>query len=137
MSLPLRRIAAGAARRRLAPAQSRTLSTSHSSSASSSPLRTGLYAAGLLVSAGVLTVYYSDSRSAIHRYAVTPALRKIFDAETGHKIAVKALAYGLGPKDVVSDDERLSAQVYSFHQGFLITSDLPKTSYGGNTSRIQ
>ncbi|KAJ7588134.1 dihydroorotate dehydrogenase [Mycena floridula] len=79
------------------------------------PIRTGLYATGLIISTGLFAVYYSDSRSAIHRYFVTPLLRNAFDAETGHKIAVKAIRSGLAPKDRVSDDERLQFELWGQH----------------------
>jgi dihydroorotate dehydrogenase len=64
-----------------------------------------------VLSTGLIAVYYFDARSAIHRYLITPALRYAFDAETGHKIAVKVLGSGLGPKDPVPDDEKLQSEV--------------------------
>lgn len=75
------------------------------------PVRTGLYTTLFLVSTGLFAVYYFDSRSAIHRYVFTPLLRHLFDAETGHQIAVKVLRSGLAPKDTQSDDETLSFEV--------------------------
>ena len=78
---------------------------------SRSPVRTGLYATVLALSAGLFTVYYFDARSALHRYFITPILRRALDAETGHKFAVKVLRSGLGPRDPLSDDERLRSQV--------------------------
>ncbi|KAA1475588.1 hypothetical protein DENSPDRAFT_783707 [Dentipellis sp. KUC8613] len=83
-----------------------------STSSSSSHLRTGLYTAAFAVSAGLFAVYYYDSRSAIHRYLLTPALRYALDAETSHRLAVRALGNGLGPKDRVEDDERLRAELW-------------------------
>ncbi|KZT21147.1 hypothetical protein NEOLEDRAFT_1099590 [Neolentinus lepideus HHB14362 ss-1] len=78
----------------------------------SSTLRTGLYATLLAVSTGLFAVYYFDSRSAVHRYVLTPLLRYTVDAETSHKIAVQVLRSGLGPKDVVQDDPRLKAELW-------------------------
>jgi dihydroorotate dehydrogenase len=66
------------------------------------------------VSAGVFAVYYFDARSAMHRYVLTPVLRNLFDAETGHKIAVKVLRTGFSPKDPVVDDARLKFKVRWF-----------------------
>ena len=70
-----------------------------------------MYATLFAASAGLFAVYYYDARSAIHRYILTPALRHTFDAETGHKIAVKVLRSGLGPRDPVRDDEKLQYEV--------------------------
>ena len=75
------------------------------------PVRTGLYATVLLVSTGLFAVYYFDSRSALHRYFVTPVLRYALDPELSHKISVKVLRSSLGPKDKGVDDERLRAEV--------------------------
>ncbi|KAF8963456.1 dihydroorotate dehydrogenase [Flammula alnicola] len=76
------------------------------------PIRTALYTTAFVVSAGLFTVYYLDSRSALHRYVLTPIIRNILDPETGHKLAVKTLKSGLGPKDPVRDDERLKCQLW-------------------------
>ena len=77
----------------------------------SNPVRTGLYTTLFVVSTGLFAVYYFDSRSAVHRYVLTPLLRHLVDAETGHKIAVKVLRSGLGPKDTQADDEVLRFEV--------------------------
>ncbi|KAJ3571824.1 hypothetical protein NP233_g3503 [Leucocoprinus birnbaumii] len=74
--------------------------------------RTAGYATVVAVSAGVFAVYYFDARSAMHRYVLTPVIRNLFDAETGHKLAVKVLRTGLSPKDPVSDDARLKFQLW-------------------------
>lgn len=76
-----------------------------------SPLLTGFYGTVFVLSTGLFAVYYFDARSAIHRYFLTPLLRYTLDAETGHKVAVKLLRSGLGPKDPVSDDEKLAFEV--------------------------
>jgi hypothetical protein len=76
-----------------------------------SPLRTGLYATIFTLSTGLFAVYYFDARSSLHRYFITPILRYGLDAETGHKVAVKVLRSGLGPRDPLTDDERLRSQV--------------------------
>ncbi|KAF9485477.1 hypothetical protein BDN70DRAFT_903047 [Pholiota conissans] len=90
--------------------QSTTATTATTST--SNPLRTAAYTAAFLVSAGLFTVYYLDSRSALHRYVVMPVLRGTLDTETGHKLAVRTLKSGLAPRDVVEDDERLKCQVW-------------------------
>ncbi|KAK7045733.1 Dihydroorotate dehydrogenase (quinone), mitochondrial [Paramarasmius palmivorus] len=74
------------------------------------PVRTGLYATALVLGTGLFAVYYFDSRSALHRYVLTPLLRHSLDAETGHKVAVKVLRSGLGPKDPIPDDDSLSVE---------------------------
>ncbi|OBZ65222.1 hypothetical protein A0H81_14695 [Grifola frondosa] len=67
-------------------------------------LATAAYASLFLASTGLFAVYYFDSRSAIHRYILTPVLRHTLDPETSHKLAVKVLASGLSPRDPLSDD---------------------------------
>lgn len=77
----------------------------------SNRIRTGLLATTFVLSTGLFAVYYFDSRSSIHRYVLTPLVRNLFDAETSHKIAVKTLRAGLGPRDTQSDDEILKCEV--------------------------
>ncbi|KAF9268800.1 hypothetical protein L218DRAFT_1048638 [Marasmius fiardii PR-910] len=86
--------------------------SSRASPSPSTPLRTGVYATALILSTSLFAVYYFDSRSALHRYVLTPILRHAFDAETGHKLAVKVLRSGLGPKDAVPDDEKLEVEIW-------------------------
>ncbi|KAJ8521221.1 hypothetical protein ONZ45_g2018 [Pleurotus djamor] len=100
----------GVLRSSLHPTARRHASTS--SHTSSNPLRTGLYATAFVVSTGLFAVYYLDSRSAIHRYFFAPILRQLFDAETGHKLAVKVLRSGLAPRDLVVDDASLKSEVW-------------------------
>lgn len=76
-------------------------------------IRTTALTTLFLISSGLFTVYYLDSRSAIHRYFFTPLLRYTLDAETAHKFALQVLRSGLGPKDWSNDDERLRTQVLS------------------------
>ena len=75
------------------------------------PVRTAVYTTAFILSAGLFAVYYSDARSALHRYVLTPFLRNAFDPETGHKIAVKILKSGLAPRDFTQDDKVLNCQV--------------------------
>lgn len=81
------------------------------SAAESNPFRTGLYATVFVVSTGLFAAYYLDSRSAIHRYVLNPVLRYTLDAEASHKLAVKVLRSGLGPRDTQVDDEVLAINV--------------------------
>ena len=76
-------------------------------------LKKGLYTAVFSVSAGLFAVYYLDSRSSIHRYIITPTLRYALDPETSHRLAVRTLASGLGPRDTQVDDERLKLEVFA------------------------
>ena len=89
----------------------RTLFSSTKTTPPRSPIRTGFYRTIFVLGTGLFTVYYFDARSAVHRYFLTPALRYTLDAETGHKVAVKVLRSGLGPKDPVTDDEKLRFEV--------------------------
>ncbi|RXW22129.1 hypothetical protein EST38_g3718 [Candolleomyces aberdarensis] len=86
--------------------------SSQASSPAASNARTLLYAAVFTASAGLFTIYYLDSRSALHRYVLTPAIRGLFDAETGHKLAVKALKYGIAAKDQVEDDASIQGEIW-------------------------
>lgn len=84
-------------------------------STSTPPSRKSTQALGTLavVTGGILlTTYYLDSRSAIHRYVIPPLLRACVDAETAHLIAVKALALGVAPRDLLEDDERLETELW-------------------------
>ena len=88
--------------------QARLASTSPQTS-----LKKGLYATVFAVSAGLFAVYYFDSRSAIHRYIITPTLRYALDPEASHRLAVRVLASGLGPRDTQADDEKLKLEVFA------------------------
>jgi len=75
------------------------------------PIRTAVYTTAFVLSAGLFAVYYSDARSALHRYVLTPLLRNAFDPETGHRIAVKVLKSGLAPSDLTQDHKVLNCRV--------------------------
>ncbi|KAH7926420.1 hypothetical protein BV22DRAFT_1128210 [Leucogyrophana mollusca] len=92
---------------------SRRVSTSSTTSTLRSPVRATVYTTLFALSTGLFAVYYFDARSAIHRYVLTPVLRYTFDAETGHKIAVKVLRSGLGPRDPLQDHERLRSEIWN------------------------
>lgn len=94
---------------RVSRQQARFVSTS--ASAPAKTLGRTVTATLALVSGTVFAVYYLDSRSALHRYLVTPLLRYTLDPETSHKVAVKVLRSGFAPKDTGEDDERLSTEV--------------------------
>ncbi|KAJ3496947.1 hypothetical protein NLJ89_g10414 [Agrocybe chaxingu] len=89
----------------------RTLFTK-STSTPRSPVQTGLYTTAFVLSAGLFTVYYLDARSALHRYIITPIVRNAFDAETGHKLAVKTLKTRFAPKDPLPDDKLLGCKMW-------------------------
>jgi dihydroorotate dehydrogenase len=63
------------------------------------------------LTAGVGAIYYFDSRAAIHRYLIAPLIRNVLDPESAHKLAVSVLENGLGPRDMLPDDERLTTEV--------------------------
>jgi dihydroorotate dehydrogenase len=91
-----------------------TFQTRLASTSSQSPqntLKKGLYTAVVAVSTGLFLVYYFDSRSAIHRHIITPTIRNALDPETSHRLAVRALASGFGPRDTQVDDVRLKFEV--------------------------
>ncbi|KIY67325.1 hypothetical protein CYLTODRAFT_422662 [Cylindrobasidium torrendii FP15055 ss-10] len=90
--------------------QHRALATG--STSPTSALRTGVYTTVFALSTGLFAFYYFDARSALHRYIVTPVLRRVFDAETSHAIALQALRSGLGPRDPAVDEERLKCEIF-------------------------
>lgn len=102
---------ARAAARRAArlPLNSRSVSTTSNDGLLTA--RRTLAASIVLASGTLFAAYYFDSRSAIHRYVVTPILRHALDPETAHKVAVKVLRTGWGPRDRGTDDVRLETEV--------------------------
>lgn len=111
----LRQSSHAIARQSLRASRQQTRFVSTSTSATTKTLRRTVTTTLALVSGTVFAVYYFDSRSALHRYFVTPLLRYTLDPETSHKVAVKVLRSGFAPKDAGQDDERLSTQVsFSF-----------------------
>ena len=84
---------------------------SRSFASTTSRTRTSAYVAIFALTAGVGVTYYLDSRAAVHRYLITPIIRHALDPETGHKLAVNVLESGLGPRDMLPDDERLKTEV--------------------------
>jgi hypothetical protein len=85
--------------------------TSTSSQAPQNTLKRGLYTTVVALSVGLFAVYYFDSRSAIHRYIITPTIRHALDPEASHRFSVRVLGSGLGPRDTQVDDERLKLEV--------------------------
>lgn len=83
-----------------------------SSASSSSRTKHALGTIALVTGGVLLTTYYLDSRSAIHRYVIPPLLRAATDPETAHLIAVKALALGMTPRDMLEDDQSLQAEIW-------------------------
>lgn len=80
-------------------------------SESTSTFRRTAYVTLFTLTAGVGVVYYFDSRAAIHRYLIAPLIRNALDPESSHKLAVSVLENGLGPRDMLLDDERLQTEV--------------------------
>jgi dihydroorotate dehydrogenase len=92
------------------PPSSRSF-TSASSPEPTSTFRRAAYGTLFTLTAGVGAIYYFDSRAAIHRYLITPLIRNVLDPESAHKLAVNVLENGLGPRDMLPDDERLMTEV--------------------------
>ncbi len=100
-------------------------STSVSVSKPTSTLRRAAYGTLFALTAGVGVVYYFDSRAAIHRYLITPLVRNMLDPESAHKLAVSVLENGLGPRDMLPDDERLETEVNGYqHYRVLLSSKI-------------
>jgi hypothetical protein len=101
LRLPARRI-------QLGPLSSRNFSSTYEPT---STFRKAAYATLFTLTTGLGIVYYFDSRAAIHRYLITPVIRNVLDPESSHKLAVSVLENGLGPRDMLPDDERLETEV--------------------------
>lgn len=56
--------------------------------------------------------YYTDSRSAMHRYLIIPVLRNVLSAEDAHRFAIDAMKAGIAPWDKIEDDERLRVRLF-------------------------
>jgi dihydroorotate dehydrogenase len=96
---------------RLPPAFRNFTSASSPASGPTTTFRRAAYGTLFALTAGVGVVYYFDSRAAIHRYLITPLIRNVLDPESAHKLAVGVLENGLGPRDMLPDDERLKMEV--------------------------
>ncbi|WWC99522.1 dihydroorotate dehydrogenase (fumarate) [Kwoniella sp. B9012] len=69
----------------------------------------------LFVAGGILLVaYYYDSRSLLHEHVVMPLVRLGFDAEQGHKLAVRLLSLDkwARPRDMGVDDVELQTELF-------------------------
>ena len=88
-------------------------SSSRRHGSSSAPRR--FFSTTLLVGGGIAFVaYYYDSRSLMHEHVVMPIVR-LFDPETGHKLAIKMLSLPswARPRDRGVDGAELQAEVSS------------------------
>ncbi|KAH9975207.1 dihydroorotate dehydrogenase [Russula compacta] len=92
-----------------APSSFRTFT---SASEPTSNFRRAAYVTLFALTAGVGVIYYFDSRAAIHRYLIAPVIRNVLDPESSHKLAVSILESGLGPRDMLRDDERLKTELW-------------------------
>lgn len=63
--------------------------------------------AGAASAAGL---YLFDARAGIHEYVFCPLIRLFTDAETGHKLGIEIMKYGLSPK-LTGEDRRLEDEL--------------------------
>jgi dihydroorotate dehydrogenase len=96
------------------PLPFRSFTSSAYATESTSTFRRAAYGTLFALTAAVGVVYYVDSRAAIHRYLITPLIRNALDPESAHKLAVSVLENGLGPRDMLADDERLETEVKAY-----------------------
>jgi hypothetical protein len=113
-------LTAGQRRIQLAPCSSRSFT---SAVEYASPFRRAAYLTLFALTASLGTVYYFDSRAAIHRYLVAPVIRHALDPESSHKLAVSVLESGLGPRDMLTDDERLKTEVKCVYTAYNLPFD--------------
>lgn len=135
MHRPLFSLRLPAHRVRVAPPSLRNFS---STSGPTSTFRKAAYVTLFTLTAGVSIVYYFDSRAAIHRYLITPVIRNALDPESGHKLAVSVLENGLGPRDMLPDDERLETEVKGTTHALPTENEIDKSifSFGVKHCRI-
>ena len=101
------------------------------SSSGATVARRAVAAAAFTVTGTLFAAYYFDSRSALHRYIVTPAMRYAMDPEMSHKLAVKVLRSGWAPRDVCEDDKRIRTTVCQTNTSSLSTcSEMARTAMG-------
>ncbi|CCG81947.1 Dihydroorotate dehydrogenase,mitochondrial [Taphrina deformans PYCC 5710] len=75
-------------------------------------MRNGFYATVTIGGLVFGTYYYMDSRSAIHSYVTMPLMHTFTDPETSHNLAVKAMSWGITPKDQVPDHPSLAFELW-------------------------
>jgi hypothetical protein len=112
------------------PAITRKATTTAYESSTSSTVKNVVYGSLLLVGTGLFGVYYMDARGALHRYVITPAIRRLLDAETGHRLAVRVLASGLAPRDPIEDDASLHTEVHILDYIITLLNLTKKLRYG-------
>lgn len=108
---PLRLVVVRPSRIRLPRSLRSFTSASTSASVPTSTFRRAAYGTLFAFTTAVGAVYYFDSRAAIHRYLITPLIRNVLNPESVQKLAVSVLENGLGPRDMLPDDERLETEV--------------------------
>lgn len=55
-------------------------------------------------------IYVFDARAGIHEYVFCPLIRLFTDAETGHKLGIELMKYGLSPR-LTGDDRKLEDEL--------------------------
>lgn len=76
----------------------------------SSVLPRSVLAVAGLAAAAAGGAYVFDARAGIHEYVFCPLIRTFTDAETGHKLGIQLMKYGLAPK-LRGEDRRLEAEL--------------------------
>jgi dihydroorotate dehydrogenase len=99
---------------------------------SASPYRRAACLTLFALTASLGTVYYFDSRAAIHRYLIAPVIRHALDPESSHKLAVSVLENSLGPRDMLTDDERLKTEVKRVYTAYTAHHLTPSSSALGS-----
>lgn len=91
---------------------SRTLFTRRLANPTVQKMRNTIY--GTLTLGGLIfgTYYYLDSRSSIHTYVTMPLMHIFTDPETSHNLAIKAMSWGLTPRDTKVDDRALGFSLW-------------------------
>ena len=65
-----------------------------------------------VVAGAAFGVYCLDSRAGVHRWLFPPLMQMCTDPETGSKLSIKLLQYGLAPRDCGVDDEVLRTELF-------------------------
>ncbi|KAI3635724.1 hypothetical protein MIR68_006362 [Amoeboaphelidium protococcarum] len=75
---------------------------------------------GTLSVGSLLYLYGTDSRAAVHKYVSLPIIRKLYDGEESHELAIKLAKMGLFPVDRVKDDSVLSVKLFGKKVGNVV-----------------
>lgn len=69
-----------------------------------------VFAAAAAAAAAAGAFYVLDARAGVHEYVLCPLIRTFTDAESGHRLGIQLMKYGLAPR-LRGEDRRLEAEL--------------------------